>query len=306
MPKRNNYTYIRLKMAQENYKLLSDSYKNNKTKLKTLCSRNHIYFITWNDWVNGYRCGECHRENMIGPLSFNWPDYYDNLKEYIYSEFESEGYELTSKVNLDTLGKLEYICPKKHRHFINWKLWLKGHRCPYCYGNAKLSIDDVKYELKRENYKLLSKRYINNKSELICRCPKEHIWVFNMNSWQKGRRCRKCYGLIRSANISGPFNPNWKGGISGEPYCQGWTKEYKEFIKERDGYKCLNPYCSSKNPDDLTVHHVDYNKKSCELENLITICRSCNARANYDRNWHKSWYQVIIYRRYSRWMEKIL
>lgn len=98
----------------------------------------------------------------------------------------------------------------------------------------------------------------------------------------------------------GAGNPSWKGGISCEPYCDVWLdKEYKESIKQRDGYKCINPYCISKNLNDLTIHHIDYNKKSCVPENLITLCRSCNFRANKDREWHKAWYQAIMYRRYG-------
>ena len=91
---------------------------------------------------------------------------------------------------------------------------------------------------------------------------------------------------------------NWRGGITCEPYCQDWTKEYKEYIKERDSYICLNPYCYKGNIV-LSVHHIDYNKKNCKPSNLITVCRSCNTRANRDRGWHKAWYQAIMYRRYN-------
>lgn len=70
-------------------------------------------------------------------------------------------------------------------------------------------------------------------------------------------------------------------------------------ILERDAYVCLNTYCTSKAPNDLTIHHIDYNKKNCHPSNLITVCRSCNGRANKDRRWYKAWYQAIMYRRYS-------
>lgn len=101
------------------------------------------------------------------------------------------------------------------------------------------------------------------------------------------------------ARLSGDDHPNWKGGISCEPYCQIWSdKEYKESIKQRDGHKCLNPDCW-KTHKTLSIHHIDYNKKSCGPENLITICRSCNGRANKNRSWHKAWYQAIMYKRYG-------
>ena len=94
-------------------------------------------------------------------------------------------------------------------------------------------------------------------------------------------------------------HPNWKGGISCEPYCAAWLdKEYKESIKERDGYKCLNP-CCSKNSERLCIHHINYIKKDCSPFNLITLCVSCNTKANSDREWHKAWYKIIIQKRYK-------
>lgn len=92
----------------------------------------------------------------------------------------------------------------------------------------------------------------------------------------------------------GSLAPNWRGGVSCEPYCFEWSsKEFKEFIKERDNYECQNPDCwgtSSK----LVVHHIDYNKKNCGPENLITLCVSCNSRANYKRVYWEIFYKNII------------
>lgn len=98
---------------------------------------------------------------------------------------------------------------------------------------------------------------------------------------------------------TGENNHQWKGGISCEPYCQQWIdKEYKQSIKERDGNKCLNPECN-KITNKLCLHHIDYNKKECKPSNLITLCVSCNSKANKNREWHKSWYQAIINKRYK-------
>jgi len=96
----------------------------------------------------------------------------------------------------------------------------------------------------------------------------------------------------------GSSNGNWKGGISFEPYCDQWAdKDYKESIKERDDYKCLNPTCN-KLSQEVCIHHINYIKKDCHPFNLITICFSCNAKANKDRKWHTAWYTAIIERRY--------
>jgi len=95
----------------------------------------------------------------------------------------------------------------------------------------------------------------------------------------------------------GSNNHNWKGGISCEPYCSEWLDEdYKKSIKERGNYSCLNP-CCKKTYKGICIHHINYNKKDCRPKNLITLCYSCNSIANYNREWHKSWYQALIYRR---------
>jgi len=102
---------------------------------------------------------------------------------------------------------------------------------------------------------------------------------------------------LRNAKLK-DNNPRWKGGISRDPYCYVWyDEEYKNSIKERDGYICLNPACEKKS-DKLVLHHINYNKKDCKPSNLITICNCCNSKANINRAWHKSWYKAIIYRRY--------
>ncbi len=97
--------------------------------------------------------------------------------------------------------------------------------------------------------------------------------------------------------LSGDNNPNWRGGIACDPYCEQWLDvEYKESIKIRDNYKCLNPKCNKKS-NNLCIHHIDYNKKNCHPKNLITLCYACNSEANYNRKWHYSWYNAIIFRR---------
>ena len=64
-------------------------------------------------------------------------------------------------------------------------------------------------------------------------------------------------------------------GNRGE-YPPEFNKQLKEQIKQRDGYRCQ--WCQSEK--DLTVHHVDYDKRNCHPNNLLTLCRSCNTRAN--------------------------
>jgi 5-methylcytosine-specific restriction endonuclease McrA len=78
-------------------------------------------------------------------------------------------------------------------------------------------------------------------------------------------------------------NPNWKGGISREPYDFNFGEELKNLIKKRDGYKCK--LCKKK-LKVLYVHHIDYNKQNSDPKNLLSLCNSCHSKTNYGRkNW---------------------
>ena len=224
---------------------------------------------------------------------------YDFIKE----SFEKENYILLSNTYINNYTKLDYICPQGHKHNIRWNNWQQGQRCPSCAGLVRLNLYQIKKHFEKENYTLLSVEYKNAFSILEYVCPKGHVSGIRWNDWQQGYRCRKCAGIKHAIKQTGSGNHMWKGGISCEPYCSIWSdKEYKEDIKARDDCNCLNPECYKKSggASQLTIHHIDYNKKNCHPHNLITICKSCNTKANKDRDWHESWYKAIIYRRYLK------
>ena len=82
-------------------------------------------------------------------------------------------------------------------------------------------------------------------------------------------------------------NPNWKGGLSFDPYTPKFNKQLKELIRERDNrtcQKCGIPETEGKRR--LDVHHIDYDKKNCLPRNLISLCNICNIQVNSNR---KSW-----------------
>jgi len=264
---------------KERYILLTKIYKNNTQKLEYICPNGHRHSISWSNWQKGARCPYC--SNMV-KLTI----------DFIKKSFFKEWFILLTKIYINAHQKLEYSCPKDHKHSVSWNKWQQGTRCPYCSRKIKLTIEFVKESFKKYNYILLTKEYINSKQKLDYICPNGHRHSMIWDNWGQGKRCPTC-ALI---NNYGSGNPSWKGGISKEPYCQDWTSNLKEFVKERDGYKCMNPDCRCKDKT-LAVHHINYNKKFCGPENLITICRSCNSRANTDREWHEAWYKAIIHRR---------
>jgi len=109
-----------------------------------------------------------------------------------------------------------------------------------------------------------------------------------------GGRCRKCTDKIHS-KLMIENNPNWKGGISFEPYSLNWTKELKEQIRKRDNHICqLCDKTQRGNNRALDVHHIDYNKKNCSEENLISLCSSCHTKTNNNRDYWMNYFNKKV------------
>lgn len=90
--------------------------------------------------------------------------------------------------------------------------------------------------------------------------------------------CQKCYLTQK--------NPFWKGGVHNEPYPGDWTKTLRRSIRERDKYTCQ--ICGQE--PSTHVHHIDYEKKNCNPNNLITLCHSCHNKTNTKREYWKRFF----------------
>ncbi len=97
-----------------------------------------------------------------------------------------------------------------------------------------------------------------------------------------------------SDDRKGESHPNWRGGTTKDPYCPIFqSKDFRAMVLERDNNECQNPDCWNVDAR-ICLHHIDYDRRECKLDNLITLCHSCNMRANYDREWNMLNYQELI------------
>lgn len=163
-----------------------------------------------------FNCSNCHK---ILDKEESWPA--PKMKkltiEFIRSEFAKEGYKLLTTEYKNAHQKLTYICPEGHKHSITWNNWKEGDRCPYCYGNVKLTIEFIRTEFAKEGYTLLAETYENNKQKLEYICPRGHKHFITWRSWSSKNKGR-C------------------------PYCHGNAKLTIEFIREeftKEGYILL-------------------------------------------------------------------
>ncbi len=109
-------------------------------------------------------------------------------------------------------------------------------------------------------------------------------------AWNKGlsaetdERVRK-YG----ESIKGEKHPNWEGGKSFEPYGTDFDEKLRRKIRARDNHTCQEcDFTEEQLGRRLSVHHIDYNKKNNNSENLVSLCKSCHGQTNFKRkDWTK-------------------
>ena len=108
--------------------------------------------------------------------------------------------------------------------------------------------------------------------------------------WNKGKKHPEEIKRKISKNRIGKClrenNPNWQGGKSFEIYPEQFWRT-KKAIRERDNYTCQ---LCGKYPS-FDVHHIDYNKENNEPENLITLCKNCHTKTNFNRDYWQNYFQ---------------
>jgi len=117
------------------------------------------------------------------------------------------------------------------------------------------------------------------------KCKKEISWT--------AQRCYDCWSKINM----GENNSSYIHGEGNKPYPLTFSKILKRKIKIRDNYKCqvcgiIETKHKEKYHQLLHIHHIDYDKQNCDDNNLITTCRCCNLRANFNRDY---WYAYFTY-----------
>jgi hypothetical protein len=151
---------------------------------------------------------------------------------------------------------------KEFRWFWQWKIRVFCNKKCYSLWKEKQPCSDERKKIMSEK---MTWRKITWRDKL--RWPK-------FNDEQK---------LKMSINHLWDKNPSWRWWTSTEKYWEKWTKGLKNKIRSRDKYICFICKKVEKNKS-FSVHHINYNKKDCSENNLITLCWSCHQKTNFNRD----------------------
>jgi len=276
----------------DKYNYAESAYTNSITKVKIICNNCGKCCIQLPlGHLKGHNCCRCYTRN----LTYTTEEFisaskkvHGSLYDYTTSIYTGSDKPINVRcINCDTIF---YPTPNNHIH--------SRSGCPDCYLLKRTYTKDEFVSIAKSRYgnffNYEKTDYITTRIKITITCPIHgDFTMFPRAHISQEYGCQKC----KSEGVSGENSPHWKGGLSTELYCDAWQdKGYKKSIRGRDGNLCQNPYCY-KIGAKLHIHHIDYDKKNCRPDNLITICGSCNSKANFDRSWHKIWYKTIMNKR---------
>jgi len=151
-----------------------------------------------------------------------------------------------------------YIKTQEHKRKIS-----ESEKGKYVSEETRKKISKIQKSRKRFPLSQNTKEKISNILKGKKRPPFSKKWRQKMSESHRGNKCHF-----------------WKGGKSFEPYSIDWTETLRRAIRERDHYICQ--LCQQYGN---IVHHIDYDKKNCNSENLVTLCHKCHTKTNNNRNY---------------------
>jgi hypothetical protein len=106
--------------------------------------------------------------------------------------------------------------------------------------------------------------------------------------------------ILNSIANSGSKHYNWQDGKSYEPYCPKFNENLKKRIRAFFNNECiLCGKTKEENNQNMSCHHVEYDKKACcdgKLVHFATLCQSCHSKTNHERaRWENMLHIIIDY-----------
>jgi len=175
-------------VKKRNGRCLSKQYISTHLKLMWQCHVGHKWSASPANVKRGTWCPICdgHIKSSIDEMT---------------ALVRKRGGKCLSKKYINANSKLRWRCNKGHVWEAIPSTITQGAWCPVCAGNAKSSIENMRFLARKRGGKCLSKNYINNNSQLKWRCSCGHVWKAIPSSILRGSWCPFCYNKRRGQKL---------------------------------------------------------------------------------------------------------
>lgn len=272
--------------------------KGNKINLgrnKLDLPKNEIINMYLNKKIPGPKIGE-HFNCSYTPI-------YRILKENnikIENYYFKKGHKINFGKKRTEAMKIKYSKAHKGKHHSpktefkkGMTPWNKGKKLP---------------QLSKENHPLYGK---HRSEELIKKGVESRKKNNSYSSNRKGKVIEEIYGIEKAKEMkrkmsklltgkTGKLALNWQGGKSLEPYGFEFNNKFKRATRRRDNQICM--LCGihrEKLNEALSIHHINYDKQCNLPQNVISLCRRCHMKTNFDRGIWIKHFQSLLTKRYN-------
>jgi hypothetical protein len=186
-------------------------------------------------------------------------------------------------------SKFKLRCPNNHEFITSVIYFRKNHTCLYCSKKVKPTIESVNNKFDKRNLKLLTNKYINNKTKMpyVCKIHNKEIQYINWDHFHNGGQgCKYCsYEKLSKDKMLDQdfiFNVFKSHNYTLIPY-QIYTGSDSNLY-----------FICNKHPD--IIQYGDYNHLR-QYSNICTCCRYEKTSGKNHYNWKGGISPLNIYLR---------
>jgi hypothetical protein len=215
---------------------------------------------------------------------------------YIRTEFHSK--RISEGFGGILRSKESFTCNQCNKEFI-WKSNPNQKYCSLrCAQEARKGVSFLSEE-GRDSLRKKATKHIKEPRSCL-ECGTDFIWKTHFDQkfcsrscsckyhWKQGDNIERCKKIASALSLD-----------TFDLYPSEFNDKLKSKIRFRDGNICQ--ICDKTAEQELQehrkrlpIHHIDYDKWNCAEENLVTLCSSCHNRTNYNREYWKSFFLVLV------------
>ncbi len=226
--KAHSIEMMRKVAATKGGECLSQTYRNNLTRLRWRCKHGHEW-----EAVPGSIVGSAGRKGTWCPIcAGKLPK--EMALQHLKEVASSRGGRLVSKRYRNARASLWWRCAIGHEWDAAPDGVKHGHWCPKCAGSYPLTLRQMQKAARVFGGKCLSKRYLNSDTHLRWKCAEGHEWKAKPYHILKGHWCPVC-----SAGVSERICRALLERITRVRFPKvrpGWLKNERGGQMELDGY----------------------------------------------------------------------